>query len=180
MKITRILIAALAFTAASAIAYAADDVVSAVHGTVDKVDAAGKTIVVKTSEGTKYTMHVSENTAVHGTDAAAKDSWKGLTEGSEVVAHYTKHGAEMTAVEFDHVGKGGLQATAGTIKEVDRGGKKVVVTTADGADHTFELTSHAAKDAGSGLAQGTEKGSKVVVYSTESAGKKVAHFFEKM
>jgi hypothetical protein len=30
------------------------------------------------------------------------------------------------------------------------------------------------------VAAGTEKGTKVVVYSTEDAGKSVAHFFEKI
>jgi hypothetical protein len=31
---------------------------------------------------------------------------------------------------------------------------------------------------GKDIAKGTEKGAKVVVYSSEDAGKKVAHFFE--
>jgi hypothetical protein len=30
------------------------------------------------------------------------------------------------------------------------------------------------------LAAGTEKGTKVAVYSTEESGRKVAHFFEKI
>ncbi len=30
------------------------------------------------------------------------------------------------------------------------------------------------------MAKGTEKGAKVTVYYTEEAGKKVAHFFEKI
>ena len=82
-------------------AYAADDVVSAVHGTVEKIDSAAKVVVVKTADGTKYTLHLVKKTAVHGADAtaaAAKGSWRGLEEGSEVVAHYTKRGAEITAV----------------------------------------------------------------------------------
>ncbi len=165
------------------VAYAADDVVTAVRGTVQKVNSASKTVVVKTADGTEHSLHFVKTTTVHGADATAdagKDSWHGIKEGSEVVAHYSKRGTEETAVEIDRVGKDGLKATTGTVKEIDRGGKKIVVVTGDGAEETFVLTGHAAKDAGKDIAEGTEKGSKVVVYSTETAGKKVAHFFEKI
>jgi arginine repressor len=165
------------------LAYAADDVVSAVHGTVSKVDSAGHTVVVKTADGTEHSLHYVKETTIHGVHAsadAAKDSWHGVTEGTEVVAHYTKRGTEDTAVEVDKVGKDGLKATEGTIKTIDRGGKTIVVKTADGTEETFRLTGHAAKDGGKDIAMGSEKGAKVVVYSTEESGKKVAHFFEKI
>jgi hypothetical protein len=164
-------------------AYAADDVVSAVHGTVSKVDSAGHTVVIKTADGTEHTLHLVKETTVHGARAsadAAKDSWHGVSEGSEVVAHYTKRGTEDTALELDKVGKGGLRATEGTIKDIDRGGKTIVVKTADGTEKTFKLTGHAAQDAGKDIGEGSEKGAKVVVYSTEKSGEKVAHFFEKI
>jgi arginine repressor len=165
------------------VAFAADDVVSAVHGTVTKLDSAGHTVVVKTADGTEHSLHLVKETTVHGAHAsadAAKDSWHGVTEGSEVVAHYTKRGTEDTALEVDKVGKGGLRATEGTIKDIDRGAKTMVVKTADGTEKTFKLTDHAAKDGGKDIGEGTEKGAKVVVYSTEVSGKKVAHFFEKI
>jgi hypothetical protein len=178
MKIITRLVLALSLIC---MAYAADDVVSAVHGSVEKIDSATKTIVVKTGDGTMHTLHFAGTTTVHGADATAagaKDSWKGIEKGSEVVAHYTKRGAEDTAVEIDKVGKGGLKVTEGTVKTIDRGGKVLVVKTADGTEETFVLTGHAAADAGKGIAAGSEKGAKVVVYSTEEAGKKIAHFFE--
>ncbi len=163
------------------VAYAAQDVVSAVHGTVVKMDAATHVMVVKTADGTEHSLHFLKTTAVHGGHGAAEaanDSWHGIAKGSEVVAHYTKRGTEDTAVEVDHVGKDGLKATTGTIKDIDRGGKTIVVKTTDGAEETFKLTDHAAKDAGEGIVKGGEKGTKVVVYSTEESGKKIAHFFE--
>jgi hypothetical protein len=169
----------LAFMLVAA-AYAADDVVSAVHGTVSKIDSASKTVVVKTADGTEHTLHFAAKTTVHGADTSAKDSWHGLKEGTEVVAHYTTRGTEDTAVEFDKVGKDGLKSTDGAIKEISRGGKTLVVKTADGTEETFKLTGHAAADAGKGIAEGTEKGTKVTVYYTEDSGKKVAHFFEKI
>jgi len=41
-----------------AVAYAADDVVSAVHGTIDKIDSGARTIVIKTDDGTHHTLLV--------------------------------------------------------------------------------------------------------------------------
>lgn len=172
---------ALALLLVSA-AYAAEDVVSAVHGTIKKVDSATKTIVVKTSDGTEHTVHFLDKTTVHGVDAsaaAAKDSWHGLKEGTEVVAHYTTKGTEDTAVEIDKVGKDGLKMTDGTIKDIDRAGKKLIVKSGDGVESTYRLTDHAAKDGGKDIGEGMEKGAKVTVYYSEDAGKKVAHFFEK-
>jgi hypothetical protein len=52
-------------------------------------------------------MHLVKTTVVHGADApvvAAKGSWQGIEEGTEVAAHYIKRGAEITAVEIDRIG----------------------------------------------------------------------------
>jgi hypothetical protein len=98
---------------------AADDVVSAVHGTVTKVDSGAKTIVVKSKDGTEHTIHYVDKTAVHGADATAtgaKDSYKGVKEGSEVVVHYTEKGTEKTGVEIDRVGKDGVKTVDGTVE----------------------------------------------------------------
>jgi hypothetical protein len=164
-----------------ATAAVAQDVVSAVSGTVKKVDAGTKTVVVKTADGTEHTFHFVERTSVQGADATAagaKDAFNGVKEGSEVVVHYTKKGTEETAEEIDRVGKDGLKVTEGTVTKIDRGGKTLVVKTADGAEETYHLTEHAAKDAGKGIGKGSEKSAKVTVYYTEEAGRKVAHFFK--
>ena len=124
----------------------AEDVVTAVHGTITKVDSGTKTIVVKTADGTEHTVKVATKTAVHGTDAAAKDSFHGLKEGSEVVAHYTVKGTEKTAVEVDKVGKDGIKETEGTVTKIDHGAKTVAVKTADGTEQTFKWTAHATED----------------------------------
>lgn len=162
--------------------YAAQDVVSAVHGTIEKIDSTSKTMVVKTSDGTEHAIHFVDKTAVHGADASAataKDSWHGLKEGTEVVAHYTTKGSDDTALEIDKVGKDGLKTSDGTIKDIDREGKKLVVKSSDGVESSYRLTDHAARDGGKDIGEGMEKGAKVTVYYTEDAGKKVAHFFGK-
>jgi preprotein translocase subunit YajC len=182
-----ILRASLALLVLSAFGWAAQDVVSAVHGTVTKVDSGTKTVVVKTKDGTEHTLKFADKTAVHGvkrsadaTDAGAKDTFHGLKEGTEVVAHYTEKGADKTAVEVDDVGKDGLKSVDGTITHIDRAGKTVGIKTADGTEETFKLSGHAADDAGKDIEKGTEKTTKVTVYYTEEAGKKTAHFFEKL
>ena len=178
-RIGRLVLASMLVTTVCA----AQDVVSAVHGTIKKIDSTTKTIVVKTADGTEHSLHVVAKTTVHGADASAKDtkdSWHGLTEGTEVVAHYTTRGTEDTAVEIDKVGKDGLKAMNGTIKDIDRDGKTLVVKTGDGTEQSFRLTGDAAKDGGVDIARGTEKGAKVTVYYTEDGGKKLAHFFEKI
>jgi preprotein translocase subunit YajC len=162
---------------------AADDVVSAVHGTVTKVDSGTKTIVVKTKDGTEHTIHFVSKTTDHGFDAAgygAKDYCSAVKKGDEVVAHYTVKGTEKTGVEVDHVGKDGMKAVDGTVTRVGKGGKVVVVKTADGTEHTFDVAGRDTAAAADDIGKGTEKGAKVTVYYTEDAGKKVAHFFEKL
>jgi arginine repressor len=175
MRTIRIAVVVLSL---ASIAFAVE-AVSATHGTITKIDKAAKTVVIKTADGAEHTLHWAKETAVHGAraaDVASTDSWHGLKEGSEVVAHSTKRGTEETAVEVDKVGDEGLKKTEGTVTDIDRGGKKLIVKTSDGTEHTFQMTGHAVGDAGKDV----EKGTKVAVYSTEASGKKVAHFFEKI
>jgi hypothetical protein len=163
-------------------AIAADDVVSAVSGTVKKVDSAAKTIVVKAADGAEHTFHFIGRTTVHGaekTGEAAKDAFHGVKEGSEVAVHYTAKGAEATAEEVDDIGKDGLKATEGTVSRIGSGGKTIIVKTADGTEETYHVASHAVGKAGTEIAEGSEKSAKVTVYYTEKAGQKVAHFFKK-
>ena len=162
---------------------ATDDVVTAVHGVVTKTDAAAKTIVVKTKDGTEHTIHFVDKTTVRGGEAVetgAKDTFHGVKEGSEVVARYAVKGTEKTAVEVDKVGKDGYKSVEGTVTKVGEGGKTITVKAADGTEHTFEVAGHGTKVAAVDTAKGTEKGAKVTVYYSESAGKKIAHFFEKL
>jgi hypothetical protein len=154
------------------------DVVTAVHGTITKVDTTTKTIVVKSADGTEHAVRFVGKTTVHGTEAASKDTFHGLKEGTEVVAHYTAKGTEKTAVEVDKVGKEGMKETEGTVTKIDRGAKTIAVKTADGTEQTFKMSEHAAEDVSKDVGKAVEKSAKVTVYYTEEAGKKIAHFFE--
>lgn len=162
---------------------AADDVATAVHGTITKLDSATKTMVVKTKDGTEHTVHFVDKTAVWGADktaAGAKDAFKGLSEGSEVVVHYTEKGTENTATEVDKVGKDGLKSVDGTVTKVGADGKTVVVKAADGTEQTFTVVGHDTAESAKGIGKAADKTAKTTVYYTEEGGKKVAHFFEKL
>jgi hypothetical protein len=148
-------------------------------GEITKLDSASKTAVVKVADGTKHTFHFVERTTVHGTTEAAEDTFHGLKEGSKVAVHYTAKGTEETAEEVDHIGQGGLKSTQVTVVHLDRGAKTLAVQTEDGTKESYRLTDSAARDAGKDIAKGSEKSTKVTVYYTEEAGRKVAHFFER-
>jgi hypothetical protein len=171
MKKILLAVAGLAFAASMS---APQDVVSFIHGTVEKVDKTTKTIVVKTKDGTEHTVKVTGNEAVKGT----KDGFDGLKQGSEVVVRSTGKGAEQTADAIGKVGKDGMKVTKGTLEKTDAGAKTVVVKSADGSEKTFAYTGTALEDSGKAVGKGTQKGAKVTVYYTEDAGKKIAHFFE--
>ncbi|MGB7436616.1 MAG: hypothetical protein WBR26_22480 [Candidatus Acidiferrum sp.] len=163
--------------------YATEDVVTAIHGTITKLDSSTKTMVVKTKDGTEHTVHFLDKTTVTGADktaAGAKDAFKGLSEGSDVVVHYTEKGGEKSATEVDKVGKDGLKYVDGTVTKVGKDGKTVVLKSADGTEHTFNVSGHDTADAAKDLGKGADKTAKVTVYYTEEGGKKVAHFFEKL
>jgi hypothetical protein len=151
-------------------------------GTVERLDAGARMVVVRLADGTEHTLHFLKSTAVHGmedTGAAAKDTFHGLKEGSQVVVHYTAEGSEETADEVDNIGKDGLKVSEGTVTQINRGAKTLAVKTADGSEQTYRLTDNAARDAGQDISAGVGKSTKVTVYYTEQSGHKVAHFFKK-
>lgn len=160
----------------------------AVAGTVKKVDAATKTMVIHTTEGVDETVKFTEKTTVsgakdvaHASDATAKAS----LEGTSVVLHYTSTGADKTAVSVDHASKGALKVTKATVVRVDEGGKFVVVKTAAGAEETYDLSKDVVVDSGKGVEHGAaktgsaiKKGDEVTVHYSEDAGKKIVHLLK--
>jgi hypothetical protein len=174
---TLAMVSALALSAS--LSLAAQDVVHAVDGTVKKVDAGTKTLVVETKDGTEHTFHYASDVTVDGAKDTKKgtvDAAHGVEVGSKVAVHYTVVGGKETAHEIDKIGDDGLKATDGTVSHIDRGTKTIAVKTADGSEDTFHMTDRAAKDTGKGIGEGADKSAKVTVYYTEKAGVKTAHF----
>ena len=151
-------------------------------GTIEKVDAAAKTIAVKTADGTVETVKFTEKTTVHGLKDAAKGADLAGKEGGHVIVHATGEGAEKTAHSVVWVGDKTVHTTEGTVDDVGTGTKTVAVKTADGTKEAFEVAGHATVDTGKTVgrysALGAKKGEHVTVYYTEEAGKKIAHVFK--
>jgi hypothetical protein len=180
---SKILFLTLSLPLCAWMAFGAEDVATAVTGTVKKIDSGTKTVVVKTADGTEETYHYAARTTVHGVDAAgsgSKDALHGLKEGSEVAVHYTAKGTEKTANEIDHIGKDGMKESEGAVKSIDRHAKTMTVKTANGAEETYHIADHATRDTAKDIGKGTEKSAKVTVYYTEEGGRKVAHFFKRI
>jgi hypothetical protein len=178
----------------------------AVVGTIQKVDAAGKTIVVRTADGAEETLKLTDRTVVRGAEAAgrvADEAGRAAgtagraahgvgaaalagKEGTEAIVHYTGEGADKTATRVEHAAKGTLKMADGTVVRMGEGAKTVVVKTAAGTEETFYLAEEAAVDTGRGVrkaadaaGKGLTGGERVTVHYTEAGGRKVAHLFKR-
>src|SRR5438105_4826365 len=139
-------------------------VMSAVDGTVKKVDTDAKTITVDTARGTEQTFHYFERTSVHGAEAGGKASGKtfhGLREGDKLAVHYTTQGGERTAHEIDRIGEGGLKPQKALFHTSTGIQKAIAIKTGEGGEETFRLSDRAAKDTGRDIAAGLGKSAKV-------------------
>ena len=156
--------------------------ITVIEGKVEKIDSTAKTIVVKAEDGTLHTFHFVQRTLVQGgqtAETAAKDTFHGLKEGSEVAVHYTATGGEETAEEVDRLGDNGLKAAQGQLVRLDQTAKTATIKAQDGTMHVYQLSSHAYDEVSKNIATTAQKSGKVTVYYTEQAGRQVAHFFTK-
>jgi hypothetical protein len=71
-----------------------DDGMKTSEGTVTHIDKGAKTVAVKTADGTVDTFHL--------TDRAAKDTGKGIAEGTEKSAKVTVYYTEKAGVKTAH------------------------------------------------------------------------------
>jgi hypothetical protein len=153
---------------------------NAVAGDLEKVAADGKSITVKTADGTEEVFKVTGKTTLDG----AKDVALAGKEGTHVVIHYTKEGAEKTATGVEDVGKGTWKVTEGTVTKVGEGGKDVTIKLKDGTEKVYHVGKEATVETAHGVVEGSKytakAGDKVVVYTTVDPTKEVVHLFKKL
>ena len=156
----------------------------ALTGVLDKVADDGKSFTVKMADGTEQVFKVSGKTVYGSAETGAREAALKGREGSHVVVHYTTRGAEKTAREVKVVSEGSWKATQGTVTKMDQGAKDVTVKLDDGSEKTFHLGKEAAVETAHGAVDASQytakEGDKVVVYSSEKAGKEVVHLFQKL
>jgi Cu/Ag efflux protein CusF len=180
MKLHRYAACALVLALSALPLLGMESATSVAEGTVKKIDSAAKTLVITMKDGAEHTFQFVSRTVVHGVqavDVGSKEAWHGLKEGSDVAVHYATKGSVDIAEEIDHIGKGGLKVSQGTVKKIDRDAKTMTIATTDGVEETYRLTERAARDAGKDIEKGAEKSVKVAVYYSQEGSAKVAHFF---
>jgi hypothetical protein len=167
------------------------DVVHAVAGAVTKVDAAAKTIAIKTADGTEEVFKFTAKTTVTaskmvagGVKKAGVESYMAGKEGTHVVVRYVTKGSDKTAVAVKDFGKDALKAGKGTVTKVDQAGHTVAIKAEDGTEETFHISKDAAVDTEHGVVEGAKfsakEGDKVIFHYGEEAGDKVVHFVKKI
>jgi hypothetical protein len=102
-----------------------EDVAHAVSGVVKSVDKDSKTFVVKASDGTEHTFKWTEKTTVKG----AKDTGKGVAEGSEDAAKGTEKASVETYL-------GAKKGSVVTVKYTEKAGEKTAVGIKDASKAT--------------------------------------------
>jgi hypothetical protein len=153
----------------------------ALEATTNKVYAALNVVIVKTKDGVEHLIHYTKDLVFHGGKGPGVDTLAGLEEGATVVVHYTVTDAAETALEIDRVGDQGLQTTEGVVTSIDRRSKRITIKYANGQEEVMRLTPTAAAEVSpeADEVSGSKGETKVVVYYTNEAGVKVAHYFRK-
>jgi hypothetical protein len=151
-------------------------------GTIDKVDTGAKTVAVKTADGTVTVVKYTDKTTVHGlADTAHAADLAGRT-GGRVIVHDVPEGTDTVARSIVFVGDKTVDKTDGTIFRIGKSTKTISVKMADDTVKVFSVSSHATVNAGKDVfhysAVSLKEGDHVVVYSTDEAGKSIAHAFE--
>ena len=154
---------------------------ASIEGVVAKIDRDSKTGEIKAADGTEHTMHLVRRTVVQSGREYSKrgdDAVRELQEGDEVVVHYAKLGTDSTAEEIDRIGRDGMKRSEGIITNFDRSARTMTIKVADGTEETYRLTERAAEDAGIETEDAAKKSARAIVYYSEEANHKIAHFFK--
>jgi hypothetical protein len=129
--------------------------------------------VVATEDGVEQVFDAAKGVLVHG-----GKSLSDLKPGTTVVVHYTTDAGGAVAREIDRVGADGLRVTEGMVTKIDRGKKEITIRYDSGKTETLRLTERAAEDAGQDLRNPPPGTTRIVVYYSDEAGRKVVHYFK--
>ena len=146
----------------------------ATEGTIKDEHKAANKIIVETEDGVEHVFDAAKGLVVHGGKTLSD-----LKPGTTVVIHYTADAAGSAAHEIDRVGADGLNVTEGIVTKIDRGKKEIRIRYDNGTTETLTLTRRAAVDAGQDFRNAPAGTTRIVVYYSNEAGGKVAHYFRR-
>ena len=144
----------------------------ATEATIRDEGKAANKIVVKTEDGVEHVFSGAKDLLVHG-----GKNLSDLKPGTTVVIHYTTDASGESAREVDRIGPNGLAETEGMVTKVDRGKKEIQIRYDNGKTETLALTARAAVDGGLDFRNVPAGTTRIVVYYSEDAGRKIAHYF---
>lgn len=173
----------ISFGSSTVNAYSGDDVVV---GTIEKIDAEGKKIYVKSKDGAVRVFKWTKNSTAHGIESARVWTDHALHTGAHIVVRVGKVAGEDVIKGLHWVGSGTMYVAEATVRYVGKGTKKLEVAVVDKGKEIYEISEHAVVKTGSKVWHKTkdiEKHSmqeaKAIVHYFERDGKKVVHYVER-
>jgi hypothetical protein len=152
----------------------------ALEGTMKQFYRAANVVVVTTMDGMEHVYQFTKDLIVHGGKKPGVNGLDELREGTNVVIHQKLGGSQALAEEIDVLGEEGLKSTEGVVTHIDRRKKEITIEYANGRTETFQMTSRAAGESDATIDESSEEASsRVVIYYSDEAGRKVAHYFKK-
>jgi len=150
----------------------------ALEGTMKQFYKAANVVIVTTMDGVEHVYHFTKDLIVHGGKKPGVDALEGLREGTTVVIHEGTGGSQASAEEIDLLGGDGLKIAEGIVTRIDRGKKEITIRYNNGKTETLQMTTRAADESAADIAE-AEGEARIVVYYSDEAGRKVAHYFRK-
>jgi len=150
----------------------------ALEGTMQQFYRAANVVVITTMDGMEHVYHFTKDLIVHGGKKPGVDALEGLRAGTTVVIHHTTAGSQASIDEIDVLGDEGLKSTEGMVTNIDRRKNEITIRYNNGKTETLQMTSRAAAETEAGIDESAEE-ARVVVYYSDEAGHKIAHYFKK-
>jgi hypothetical protein len=158
--------------------------VTAMHGTLEKVDASARTIIVKMRDGDEASLHFDDATVVHGLGPLENAAMLAGEEGMNVVVRYTD---DKMARSIVLTGGAAFDLAIGTVVTFDRTAKTLLVTSVDGTKQLFQLGEYCTINTARGVEEVLttsghvlKKGGLVVLYFSEESGRKVVRAIDEI
>ena len=148
------------------------------EGTMKQFYRAANVVVVTTMDGMEHVYHFTKDLLVHGGKKPGVDALDGLRAGTTVVIHQRVSGTQASVEEIDVLGDEGLKSTEGMVTNIDRRKNEITIRYNNGQTETLQMTSRAAAETDAGIDESGEE-ARIVVYYSDEAGRKVAHYFKK-
>jgi hypothetical protein len=93
-----------------------------------------------------------------------------------IVVHRHASGSEASVAEIDVVGDEGLKITEGAVTDISRRKQEITIKYANGTTETLKMTPQAAVENDTQFAQSEGTVTRIVIYYSDEAGRKVAHY----